>query len=242
MSDPSSLTAALLSDLASFSGVCSPLSSEEVAPLDCAPPSSLPSSLSALSLKLRRQVRSLVPEIESLVNDDSAFASCVYWALQILCAGKSGDDQPTPQGVGKNEIVALKIALAAAAKRRAEWSKEQEENAKMAASNATEMLRILGEIRELGQKGEQAVAELAPNLCAVVGTECAAKLISDAGGINELADMPACNIQVIGSKKTSALGLAKQGQTMYYGHFGELLEVRLAPEKYRTKMVKMFAN
>lgn len=37
---------------------------------------------------------------------------------------------------------------------------------------------------------------LAPNLSAIVGTTVAAKLLGVAGGLNALAKMPACNVQV----------------------------------------------
>lgn len=35
---------------------------------------------------------------------------------------------------------------------------------------------------------------IAPNLCEIVGSEVAAKLIASAGGIVQLASMPTCNI------------------------------------------------
>lgn len=40
---------------------------------------------------------------------------------------------------------------------------------------------------------------IAPNLSALVGSTCASKLMALAGGIDALAKMPACNIQVMGS-------------------------------------------
>lgn len=91
------------------------------------------------------------------------------------------------------------------------------------------------------------MTKIAPNLSAVVGSKCAAQLVASAGGINELAMMPACNVQVLGSKKTQAktntnLGFSKKGQSMYYGHFGNLEMVQKTPEEFQTKLVKMFAN
>ena len=44
---------------------------------------------------------------------------------------------------------------------------------------------------------------VAPNLCKLVGSALAAKLISHAGGIDKLAFMPACNIQVMGGNRHS---------------------------------------
>jgi U4/U6 small nuclear ribonucleoprotein PRP31 len=37
---------------------------------------------------------------------------------------------------------------------------------------------------------------LAPNLSAIVGTTTAAKLLGVAGGLTDLAKMPACNVHV----------------------------------------------
>jgi U4/U6 small nuclear ribonucleoprotein PRP31 len=52
---------------------------------------------------------------------------------------------------------------------------------------------------------------VAPNLSALVGTACASQLLTAAGGLDALERMPACNIQVMGSKKMAALGFSKKG-------------------------------
>ena len=49
---------------------------------------------------------------------------------------------------------------------------------------------------------------VAPNLCQLVGSLVASKLISAAGGIKELAAMPSCNIQVMGSQRAAQVGLS----------------------------------
>lgn len=84
----------------------------------------------------------------------------------------------------------------------------------------------------------------APNLCQIVGSNCAALLIAACGGIDELAKMPACNIQVLGSanNKKNLLGMSKSGQKIYHGYFGSLDIVEKAPEKFQTRLVKMLAT
>ena len=47
---------------------------------------------------------------------------------------------------------------------------------------------------------------LAPNITAIVGPGIAALLVGVAGGLNELAAMPACNIEVLGGKQKKNLG------------------------------------
>ena len=89
---------------------------------------------------------------------------------------------------------------------------------------------------------ESRVSSIAPNVCEVVGRNCAAKILAAAGGLEELARTPACNIQVMGSTRGGNLGLAKKGQSMYFGFFGELNEVKEAPPKFQIKLVKRLAN
>ena len=50
---------------------------------------------------------------------------------------------------------------------------------------------------------------IAPNLCELAGSLTASKLISSAGGVKELAAMPACNIQVMGGQRSAQIGFGK---------------------------------
>ena len=73
---------------------------------------------------------------------------------------------------------------------------------------------------------------IAPNLCAIVGSSIAAKLIASAGGIVELAKTPAGNIQVLGSQKKALLGFSTASASLHRGHLGEVDMVVNAPMKY----------
>ena len=102
--------------------------------------------------------------------------------------------------------------------------------------------KLISEYEKILEFVENSVKRIAPNLSEVVGITIASKLISAAGGLEELSRIPACNIQVMGSKKAANLGQSKQGQSEYYGYFGELPEVKKASQKFKTKIVKMFSN
>ena len=52
------------------------------------------------------------------------------------------------------------------------------------------------------------MAHTAPNISAVLGSDIAAKLIGIAGGLHALSKMPACNVQVLGSKKKNTGGMS----------------------------------
>ena len=134
-------------------------------------------------------------------------------------------------------VVAIKMA---ASNNKTDVISEKDLN--LAIKGAEYLLEIYDSCKKLIHYVETQMTKIAPNLTEVVGTECAAQLISAAGGVNELALMPACNIQVLGSQRKANLGLAKKGQSMYYGFFGQLDMVKKAPEAFRTKLVKMLAN
>lgn len=83
---------------------------------------------------------------------------------------------------------------------------------------------------------------LAPNLSEITGPTTAAALLAAAGGLEALARIPACNIQVIGNQKKNLLGFSRVGQKNHLGLFGEMEMVKKAPNDFKTKLVKLLAN
>ena len=82
---------------------------------------------------------------------------------------------------------------------------------------------------------------IAPNLCELVGSLFASKLISAAGGVKELAAIPACNIQVIGGQRSSQIGFG-QMERNHTGIFGQMDLVKDAPKDYQMQLVRMLAS
>lgn len=88
---------------------------------------------------------------------------------------------------------------------------------------------------------ESCMQLVAPNLCELVGSLVASKLISAAGGIKELSAMPACNIQVMGGHRSAQIGLA-QMERNHTGIFGQMDVVRDAPQTFKMQLVRMLAS
>lgn len=82
---------------------------------------------------------------------------------------------------------------------------------------------------------------VAPNLCQFVGSVIASKLIAAAGGIDKLAAMPSCNIQVMGGSRSAQTGFS-QLERNHTGIFGQMDLVRDAPSKFKMKLVRMLAG
>ena len=82
---------------------------------------------------------------------------------------------------------------------------------------------------------------IAPNLCKLVGSATASKLISTAGGLDKLALMPACNIQVMGGSKAANIGLSMMERN-HIGVFGSVDIVKNAPKRFQMPLVRMLAS
>ena len=83
---------------------------------------------------------------------------------------------------------------------------------------------------------------IAPNLSAIIGTSVAAQLMAAAGGLDALARMPACNIQVIGSQRKNMLGLSKAMAKSHQGFFGNLEMVKKSPSQFQVKLIRMLST
>mmetsp|Transcript_15013 Transcript_15013/g.43263 ORF Transcript_15013/g.43263 Transcript_15013/m.43263 type:complete len:500 (+) Transcript_15013:78-1577(+) len=88
---------------------------------------------------------------------------------------------------------------------------------------------------------ESRMSGLAPNLSALLGAALAAKLITAAGGLLNLARMPAQNIMLVGSTKKALLGMS----TSSYHTQGVIMMSDLilsTPLEFRNRAVKLVAG
>ncbi|CAK82027.1 unnamed protein product (macronuclear) [Paramecium tetraurelia] len=89
---------------------------------------------------------------------------------------------------------------------------------------------------------ESRMKYIAPNVSALIGTQLASKLMAAAGGIEKLANMPAGNIQVMGSVKKNMLGMSRAMHNRNTGYFGTLEIVQKASGKLQNQIVRMLAT
>lgn len=88
---------------------------------------------------------------------------------------------------------------------------------------------------------ESRMSGLAPNLSALLGAALAAKLITAAGGLLNLARMPAQNIMLVGSQKKALLGMS----TSAFHTQGIIMMSDLilsTPMEFRNRAVKLVAG
>jgi U4/U6 small nuclear ribonucleoprotein PRP31 len=88
------------------------------------------------------------------------------------------------------------------------------------------------------------MADTAPNLSAVLGSDIAAQLIGIAGGLHSLSKMPACNVQVLGSKKKNTGGMSSasaiRAGDMHAGFIFECdIIQKKTPPAWRSKAARL---
>nr|WCZ58383.1 U4/U6 small nuclear ribonucleoprotein Prp31 [Paratrimastix eleionoma] len=89
---------------------------------------------------------------------------------------------------------------------------------------------------------ESRMQAVAPNLCALVGPNIAAKLMAVAGGLGPLSRIPACNIQILGAKKKHNAGFSTATTLPHTGFIYLSPVVMSAPSDFRMKATRVAAG
>ncbi len=86
------------------------------------------------------------------------------------------------------------------------------------------------------------MAQVAPNLRAVVGSSVGARLISLAGGLKELSRSPSSTLQILGAEKALFRTLRTRSRPPKHGVIYQYPEVRGAPRWQRGKIARALAG
>ncbi|KNC78122.1 hypothetical protein SARC_09429, partial [Sphaeroforma arctica JP610] len=91
---------------------------------------------------------------------------------------------------------------------------------------------------------ESRMVFIAPNLTAVCGSATAARLMGLAGGLKGLAQMPACNVEVLGASKKNLSGFSTAHMLphtgfVYYCGMAVVLKIGHIPYAYAVLASRM---
>lgn len=89
---------------------------------------------------------------------------------------------------------------------------------------------------------EDLTKEEMPNLSKLLGTFLAARIVAIAGGLDEMAKMPASTVQMLGAEKALFRYLRGEGTPPKHGVLFEHDFVRPLPSNERGKMARFMAN
>ena len=159
--------------------------------------------LSALYIKLTKIYAKRFPELASLILDPDLYAQTIDELQNDISSVKSNIN--LPNFLQNSTIMVIGISAAS--------SKGQNLNEKdLEKLNAA--LKIFKELKHRKNRllgyVESRLSHICPNLNNLVGSNVATKLLSAAGGLKKLSQIPSCNLHLIGAEKqlTVAGGLS----------------------------------
>jgi len=180
------------------------------------------------------------PELAKIVNDNY-----LYTRLVSLIEKKDNlfDNEELLKEVGEitmDEEVAKQIFDAAKASMGSDIPEADILNIKYFCDKVMSLIKYREQLIEyLREK----MKKLAPNVAALVGETVAARLISHAGSLSNLAKYPASTIQILGAEKALFRALKQRGgKTPKYGLLYHSSFIGKASQKNKGKVSRYLAN
>ncbi len=174
------------------------------------------------------------PELDDLVREHRDYASLVY-----EIGLRENYTKEKLLKLGFSEGKASKIEEAAKKSMGADITEFDIKPIQTLAGIILQLYRLRADI---AQYIEEVMREVAPNITALVGPLLGARLISLAGGLDELARLPASTIQVLGAEKALFRALRTGGKPPKHGVIFQYPEIHRAPRWQRGKIARALAG
>jgi nucleolar protein 56 len=197
----------------------------------------LDKDINTFSMRAREWYSWHFPELVKIVTDMFMYARCVEYIKD-----KSKLNEDMLDGLTKivmDEDVAEQVLRAA----RASMGMDMSEVDMVNIQNFTARLIALGEYRK--QLHNYLISKMnvvAPNLGALIGEMVAARLISHAGSLTNLAKCPASTVQILGAEKALFRALKTRGNTPKYGLIFHSSFIGRASAKNKGRISRYLAN
>ena len=171
--------------------------------------------------------------------------SAVEYARVLLLMGNLSDDSARLRETEKEmqeflpNTVVLTISVTAATAAGRPLTDSELSSAREAAETVIALHRHRTAIVDWLQASMTA---LAPNLTTLAGSTVAAQLVSVAGGLRRLSEIPACNLQVLGARKLRQSGLSSVQQELHVGIIAQTETMRDCPTALRRRAARLLAG
>mmetsp|Transcript_11954 Transcript_11954/g.24319 ORF Transcript_11954/g.24319 Transcript_11954/m.24319 type:complete len:555 (+) Transcript_11954:171-1835(+) len=212
--------------------------------------------LNTFAMRVREWYSWHFPELKELVKDNYMYARCAAFIQdkRSLCAGgdASGEDtEVNGEKDGKEdklpgliEIIGdEEVANAVVAAARTSMGMDCSAVDMVNIVNFTQRMVKLAEFRkQLASYLTDKMSIVAPNLSALIGDTVAARLISKAGSLTNLAKSPASTVQILGAEKALFRALKTKGNTPKYGLIYHSTFIGRADAKNKGRISRYLAN
>jgi U4/U6 small nuclear ribonucleoprotein PRP31 len=183
---------------------------------------------------IRRQYARRFPELESLVPGPAEYARAV------AMIGNATDVAPLPLASILPQATVMGIAISVTTTAGRALLQEQLDRIREACATVAELdaarQRVLARI-------EARMTAIAPNVCAIVGSAIAARLLIEAGGLSALACTPANIVQLLGQKTLGTLGgFSTTAHRPHTGYIYDCESVQQTPPELRMRACRKVAG
>ncbi|MFQ5887256.1 MAG: C/D box methylation guide ribonucleoprotein complex aNOP56 subunit [Candidatus Hydrothermarchaeales archaeon] len=177
-------------------------------------------SLNLLSERIREWYSIHFPEMDSAVEDNEKYAELI-------------------REFGKRESFKDELSDIAEDSMGAELKEEDLLILKGFADKIHDLFKFRADLESYI---DSSMEDIAPNLRALIGASLGARLISLAGGLQELSRMPASRIQVMGAKKALFSHLKKKGSSPKHGIIFQHGTIGKSPWWQRGKIARALSS
>merc|ERR1712070_516086 len=208
----------------------------------------LDKDLNTFAMRVREWYSWHFPELKDVVKDNIMFARAAAYIgdKKSICTGKKDEDEdeemdklPGLIEILGDEETAKAVQAAAKTSMGMECSAVDMVN----IVNFTQRMVKLAEFRKnLSNYLTEKMSVVAPNLSALIGDTVAARLISKAGSLTNLAKAPASTVQILGAEKALFRALKTKGNTPKYGLIYHSTFIGRADAKNKGRISRYLAN
>lgn len=209
--------------------------------------------LNTFAMRVREWYSWHFPELKQLVKDNYMFARCAAYIqdkTSLFPRNDGKEDEDDDEDMNENKLPGLIVIV----------GDEELANAIVAAAktsmgmdcSAVDMVNIINFTQRMVKLAEfrkqlalyltDKMAIVAPNLSALIGDTVAARLISKAGSLTNLAKAPASTVQILGAEKALFRALKTKGNTPKYGLIYHSTFIGRAAAKNKGRISRYLAN
>jgi nucleolar protein 56 len=194
-------------------------------------------NINTFAMRLKEWFSWHFPELAKIITDNTIYSKCVHF---IESRENVTEEIQTELGeITMDEEKAAEIIEACNTSMGQDMSENDQAQIKMFASKIVQMIDYR---TNLGEYLHNRMNAVAPNLSTLIGDNVAAKLISQAGSLVNLAKYPASTIQILGAEKALFRSLKSGGNTPKYGIIYNSSFISRAGIKNKGKISRYIAN
>ena len=188
--------------------------------------------INGISSRLREWYGLHFPELDNVIDSILGYSQIVLAGKRENLSEKVYEDAGFPES---------KVEMLSVVAKKSRGGDISEDNLAIVQTLAKQILELTELRKKLEDHVQTQMAEVAPNLAAVLGTAVGARVLARAGSLKRLATMPASTIQVLGAEKALFRSLKTGSQPPKHGLLFQHAMVHAAPRWQRGKIARAVA-